>query len=212
MSKQQTQTIACPGCGSAGEFVLWNSINADLDPQAKDDLMSGSLTRFVCEECGKVNEVVYPLLYHDMRGKQMIYMTAGGDSSETESMRLEILEGYRFRTVDSRNELMEKILIGNAGLDDRLVEIFKLLLRSQTKAEDECVFLFAGTREDDALHFVMVGPNGKEMLSVPRDSFNETADKLSAYVKFAETIPGEWHRVNGEFAMRALATVNEWPC
>ena len=204
MSKKRIETITCPACGTTGEFPVWESLNADLDPEAKGDLMSGKLTRYVCAKCGKSNELVYPLLYHDMTGEFMVYMTPDGKSSEIESMPLGMMEGYRFRTVESRNELVEKIWIFDAGLDDRLVEVFKLLVRNQAEIPQQDVFLFGGVDKDDSLMFVIVKTEGNESINVPRDSFNDTMAKLSAYVRFPEVATGDWQRVDMAFAVKAF--------
>lgn len=209
MSKKRIEQITCPECGHTGEFPVWDSLNADLDPEAKDDLMSGKLTKYVCGKCGKANELVYPLLYHDMTGKLMVYVVAGGDSSGIESMPLGMMGGYSFRTVGSRNELIEKIHIADADLDDRLMEAFKLLMRSQAGIPEGEVFLYGGVAEDDSLLFVIVKTEGNESLTVPRDSFNEAAAKLSAYVKFPEVEEGTWQRVDTAFAVRAFEAGGE---
>ncbi|MEP2775459.1 MAG: CpXC domain-containing protein [Luteolibacter sp.] len=204
MSKKHLETITCPDCGHTGDFPIWDSLNADLNPEAKDELISGKLTRYVCGNCGNANEVAYSLLYHDMTGKLMVYMTAGRDSSEIESMPLGKMEGYSFRTVESRNDLVEKIWIAGAGLDDRLVEVFKLLVRNQAGIAEEDVFLFGGVDKDDSLMFVIVKTEGNESLNVPRESFTETMAKLSAYVKFPDVKPGNWQRVDTAFAVKAF--------
>ena len=48
MSLKNTQKIKCPDCGAEGEFTIWQSINTKLNPQAKEDLLSGKLFAYTC--------------------------------------------------------------------------------------------------------------------------------------------------------------------
>lgn len=43
MSSNKTTQFTCPRCNSKGELIVWNSINADINPELKDDLISGEL-------------------------------------------------------------------------------------------------------------------------------------------------------------------------
>ena len=52
---------------------VWDSINVNLDPEQKENIMSGKLFQFTCDECGFTTRVQYPCLYHDMDKNLMIY-------------------------------------------------------------------------------------------------------------------------------------------
>ena len=43
MSKERIQKITCPECGQEIEMVIWDSLNGDLDPEAKAQLLNGTL-------------------------------------------------------------------------------------------------------------------------------------------------------------------------
>ena len=73
MSLKNTQKIKCPDCGTEGEFTIWQSINTKLNPQAKEELLSGKLFAYTCPKCKKVHYVNYGLLYHQMEKQLMIY-------------------------------------------------------------------------------------------------------------------------------------------
>ena len=65
----------------------------------------------------------YPLLYHDMDKRVMIWC-APRPLDQLPSPPL--VAGHRLRVVHSPNHLVEKILAFDAGLDDRAIEILKL--------------------------------------------------------------------------------------
>lgn len=136
MPLKNTQKIKCPDCGTEGEFTIWQSINTKLNPQAKEDLLSGKLFAYTCPECRKVHYINYGLLYHQMEKQLMIYYAI---SKEDEKEILDsfakmengdMLPGmestdYTCRVVHSQNQLREKAYIFDIGLDDRVVEIIE---------------------------------------------------------------------------------------
>jgi len=145
MSKISTETFECPKCNTKSEFERWHSLNADLSPDAKDKLLAGKLFSVTCPECKTVSQVVYPLLYHDMTRKALIQLVfseeeAEGFKENTTSVFLnapgssddikEKAADYIFRAVFSSNELMEKVHIIDSGLDDRIIEIMKLMIQA----------------------------------------------------------------------------------
>ena len=143
MSQVSTQNVSCPHCNHEQNFTFWNSLNANLDPDAKQSLMDGSLFRFKCEKCGYEANVNYNILYHDMDHDTMVYLV-DANSTEDVAKVMSAMSQYliadkdasgvsaelaktRNRVVANANRLREKAIILDAGLDDRIVEIVKLL-------------------------------------------------------------------------------------
>ena len=146
MSKRETIQYECPQCGKASDFVIWNSVNTELDPETKQAVRDCSLFTFHCPECGSVTRVLYPFLYHQMEDKLMIHFVDDEErakniinyiKNEESGMLNELSEnGYIVRVVMSIHALLEKLAIFDAGLDDRIVELSKMV--------------FAVTMDDDA--------------------------------------------------------------
>lgn len=62
----QTQTtIRCSNCGQPFPMTVRSLIDVAQDPQGKALLLSGQLNTAQCPQCGTVNTVSVPLLYHD---------------------------------------------------------------------------------------------------------------------------------------------------
>ena len=55
-------------------FVIWQSLNATLNPEAKADMMESCLFEHKCPKCGHVDSYTYDLLYHDMESMLMIQL------------------------------------------------------------------------------------------------------------------------------------------
>jgi len=66
MSSFRNVTITCPDCGAEGEYTIWNSVNVTINPELKYKIMYGSIFNWTCPKCGKIFNVPYPFLYHDM--------------------------------------------------------------------------------------------------------------------------------------------------
>lgn len=133
MSMERKETITCPECGTENEFIIWQSLNGDLDPEAKQRLLDGTLFDFKCKKCGYESKVNYPILYHDMAHNVMVHCVpeemveeAYKEFAESEAAIGIKLPEYTKRIVTNHNALREKAIIFENELDDRIIEIIKL--------------------------------------------------------------------------------------
>lgn len=174
MSLKNTQKIKCPDCGTEGDFTIWQSINTKLNPQAKEDLLSGKLFAYTCPKCKKVHYVNYGLLYHQMEKQLMIYYAISkADEKEILDTFAKMENGdmlpgmkntdYTCRVVHSQNQLREKAYIFDMGLDDRVVEIMKVMIGahlSQTNPDFEIGEMFLEITKGKPERFVIRLKNG----------------------------------------------------
>ncbi len=136
MSQAKEKTVACPKCGGDITFTLWNSINTDM-PNAIPDIISGKLFAVECKKCGHKTHVNYPMLFNDMVHGVMIYNTIPEKVEETQHS-FDVMKGLydcRKRIVTDQSTLREKTSIFNAGLDDRVTEILKLVVLAQVQEQ-----------------------------------------------------------------------------
>ena len=137
MSKSRKQTVKCPKCGAEIAFTLWDSINTDMD-SAIPDIISGSLFKASCGACGYKTYVNYPMLFNDLIHGVMIYnATSEKDIEEAETALDAMKKLYpgRTRIVTDQSTLREKVSIFNAGLDDRVTELLKLIVMAQLQQQ-----------------------------------------------------------------------------
>ena len=141
MSKHYETPIECPKCGKSSDFRIWESINTTLDPEMKEKVKDRSAFLFTCPHCGEQNYVDYGFLYHQMEDTIMIAYS-NSDENEKEMYHLFteeidtplgldnifLKDEYLLRIVRSMNALREKIYIFDDGLDDRIIELYKLFL------------------------------------------------------------------------------------
>ena len=194
MSEREIQRIKCPKCGAEHDFEIWTRVNTDLDPILKEKVMNGEIFRTVCPSCGQQIGVVYPCLYHEMENKVMIYYAPGEEAMKNAQAAFDegvdatfkergfdhSKSGYRNRVVGSLYDLQEKIAIFDAGFDDRVVEICKVLIRSELQQSNpEAVFddlLFYKDSGGGRLALMREG-NAFASISLPGDIYTEVADR-----------------------------------
>lgn len=125
--------LICPKCKQHFKTNIYPSINVQMDDGIKNKVLNGELFDFECSHCHEHFEVSYPCLYHDMDAKLMIQFILENEKK----MEMEIPKDYVFRIVDSYRSWIEKILIFDSNLDDRYMELYKLLVLSQYEKRDD---------------------------------------------------------------------------
>jgi hypothetical protein len=170
MSIPHEHQIQCPSCGASNNFIIWETLNGDLDPKAKQDLLDGTLFTMTCSDCGEKTNISYEILYHDMKNHTMVFCVEPNHikvvQEEMELMKqLHSQPGgatpqikTRNRIVTSTNRLREKAIIFDANLDDRVIEIIKLLCWAEIKKTVDDV-------NEDELYFFI--DNGKYQVIEP---------------------------------------------
>ncbi|MBP5488417.1 MAG: CpXC domain-containing protein [Bacteroidales bacterium] len=126
--------MICPKCGAEFAAPDLRSINIAKDPSLKDRVKDGSLFMVKCPRCGSDSLVQEPVLYHDPSQRLLIAYTSAGLSSDG-------LEGYTCRLVGSIGELIEKVKVFDAGLDDIALELLKYVTAQELKKDVALKFL-----------------------------------------------------------------------
>lgn len=140
MSTQRSHEIRCPRCAAIMTVQLYDAVNVSEEPALRDDIFHNRLNRVECPQCGFGFRVDKPLLYLDARGKFAIWWEPDGERDPAgaeaafERMREAVsgMEGTPFTLllVFERRELIDRILVCEAGLDARVVEYVKYLIHS----------------------------------------------------------------------------------
>ena len=169
---------------------LYESVNVQAEPDLRQRLLANGLNVVRCEGCELSFRVDKPLLYHDPARRIMIYLVPfAEDALETGErqfadllLRLDGLLPADIRApniglVCSRIELVERIFLLEAGLNERIVEYLKYLLY---------------TRNAERLN-----PASKELLFNAEDSTEESlcfvvqdikTRKLEAMLKYDRSV------------------------
>lgn len=183
MSKHCVVKATCSKCKKESDFTVWQSINVQINPEMKEKVLNSEAFMFKCPECGTVNPVSYTTLYHDMDNKLMIYLVPDDEKaiketaqalSDTKNMSSDFgmdkdYLQYKFRIVTFVWELQEKIHIFDAGLDDRVIEIIKLLSLGMMSEEypDDKIDAIVFDAGDDGENRILFIHDNKAIAHVP---------------------------------------------
>lgn len=211
MSMEQTVSVTCPACQAENACTLWSSLNADLDPAAKEQLLDGSLFEFTCEACGHTALLNYEMLYHDMQHRVMVSYCppeqAEQRMAEFEEIRRQneaagvSMQDYRFRIVTSQNALREKVLIFDLGLDDRIVEITKLYTLVQVDRDHpDCDIGDAFFMEHEGRYFFYIDGEENLTTSIPPNMYHMMEQEYGAQLAAQE----EEYQIDLDWAGRFL--------
>ena len=148
----QQDIFICPNCGRETEFPIVHNVNVTMEPRFKDEILSRRLFHFGCS-CDFEMEVTYPMLYHDMEKKMMLFFLPNEEDRVPEGVEAALAplaeEGYIFRIVRSTDALCEKIRLRDAGLDDRVMELLKFVNQAPFKEVHQEKVLYRVTYELD---------------------------------------------------------------
>jgi len=126
----ESRRVVCPCCGKRIEVRTYPVVNIKRSPELYGQVMDESLFQQVCPECGKTFRLMSRCLYHDEERSFLIYLIPGfhGRKLETGDLAQEYPEfsSASCRAVSTLNQLKEKILLMESGIDDRAIEIAKL--------------------------------------------------------------------------------------
>ncbi|HEY5323022.1 MAG TPA: CpXC domain-containing protein [Caldimonas sp.] len=147
MSVFRNETVNCPACATPVDFELVLSVNADRRPDLRDEIVAGTFQRRPCPSCGTEFRVDPEFTYMDLGHGQYIgvwpvakrgqwqacaqktaqtFDEALGKGASPEAKKL----GARLepRAVFGWPALAEKIIAREAGIDDRTLELAKVMV------------------------------------------------------------------------------------
>jgi hypothetical protein len=106
MSIRHEEGIACPRCGRTETITLWESIDAEPDPGAREALFEAKINRFDCPGCDFDSLVPVPLLYHDRRRQFLVQYFPFGLLDEGEFVERFTADGRDRRMLEAFREAL----------------------------------------------------------------------------------------------------------
>lgn len=162
MTQEKTITVTCPACCEEGSFRTYPFVDVEKDPDLKDSIFNRDLFRFNCPECGEEILVSYGCTYLDKENEFVVVLAPDEEAPIIEA------EGYTLRIVRSINEFVEKIALMEDGLDDRVTELYKIMLEDQFEEErqgSEILGIYYGGQnlDDKSLMFFIITGNAENV-------------------------------------------------
>ena len=220
MSLNSKQNVKCPKCGQMAEVTVWNSITVKDSADLKQDLLQGKINMFHCASCSHTALMPNPILYHDEQKKLLISFSPCDDpvmeqklydnikDTSAKSGELKNFEGYNLRFITKYNDFLEKILIFDNKLNDKAIEVIKLMVLSQDLEKSEQRDCFFGKVQDGNLQF-MIRDNIENQIytsSVPKESYDTVYSQL--IISGMKPYSFEWEIVNSAYATKLLNGFN----
>lgn len=222
MSEITKQTIACPKCGKMIQIDVWDSIDIPYDIEQKEKVLKNTFFKATCEDCKITFPIAYKCLYNDMEQKFLIWLAPRLEEEEKAEVaeyneklktdnRLRLAQGgYTYRIVRNDNELREKVLIFDEGLDDRYIETMKLVYVPAFKkniAKDSKILglYFDKKSSGEGYQWVLIFDNKKPVIAdINMDIYEDMKDKLHDLV---EEKTGEgFIQISAPWAMDVMTT------
>ena len=173
----------CSQCGAEHSVEIPQSVNAATDPELKEKVRSGELFTWTCPHCGAANLLSLPFLYHDPAAHLMLVL------SETPLGAEGLQEGYTGRQVRSVGDLIEKIKIFDAGLDDLIIEMCKFVTCQELKKDVS--LRFAGLNgADGEMTFTYPEGGQMELVAVGFNVYEDCAGILRRNPQIRDAVQG----------------------
>ena len=196
MSLNLKQNVKCPKCSQMSEVTVWNSITVKDSEDLKNDLLTGKVNMFRCPSCSYSALMPTPMLYHNVQ------------KSSKESGELDKLEGYNLRFVTDYNELLEKILIFDNDMNDKTMEVIKLMVLSQDLEKAEQRVCRFGKCQDEVIEFMIYDTieNQTYTSKVPKETYDTIHKQLLE--SGMKPYSFGWEMVDASYATRLLNGFN----
>ena len=219
MTLLHKQFHVCPHCLNEEEVTIWDIIDISQDPDLREEVLQKRIQNFVCSSCQQEWIVAEPFLYHDPQQKLLFYycpqfaelLREGMPEDQNLPAQIraalpvewaQASSDYALRLVTDYNDLIEKIHVFDNDLDDRLMEVLKIAIR--TRQLDE-----TAQQAWEQVHFLVHGDAGL-LFSV----YNEQEDWQTftlddqAYTNAEEMLTqllpneGQWNLIDMNWAVR----------
>ena len=209
MSSIKELQLKCSKCGEEFSINTYETVNITTDPELKKRVLTKDIFKVNCPKCGELHRINYPVIYADEEKKILVNLVTKqsklDDLKDLENIKkINYLSEYRCRLVVNMHEFIDKILVLDAGLNDKAVEVMKVIVLSSSDFDRKnirnCYFggvydeklRFDVVMKDGTIRVANVGLDGYERCyEINREAFDEN--------------PQEWRFVNFDWALDYMA-------
>ena len=222
-SRFAKEAVVCPVCLNEELATVWTTINAESDPDLKEQLLRKQIHEQICSNCGAGYFLARPLLYADPAARLMVFCPADPKAADRsrQTGALPAPAGWTLRLAADYNQLIEKIHLQDHHCHDGVMELVKLAVRRQGGAGPDpdgadaeggtagqaIRKLYFLTADERTLCFMAADEAGRwYTLELDRDVYWNTERLLAGM----PTVPtGSWQVVDAEYAATLLRQLAE---
>jgi hypothetical protein len=234
MSQKNKYPIKCPKCSAEFEVDLYDSVNVEMDPSLRNELIYNRLNKADCPDCDLPFVIDKPLLYNDPVNDFMVYwLPLDGETIEEGQKRFrdfisnlnktlpEDIYTPQVHLVFERVELIERIFMLEAELDERIINYMKYMIytRNPEKVDprNKNILFNAQDSTDEMLNFIIQDVQTRKiegMLEYDRKvyaSLDEMFDQDEQTADLLELFSGPYVSAR-QLVLNELAAENEANC
>ncbi|MEF9987738.1 MAG: CpXC domain-containing protein [Christensenella sp.] len=191
------EMIACPKCGAQFTFETFPIL------YTPEQILDLSAFKAVCPSCNAELILPYPCVYCDTEKRIIIRLIPHDFDISDLSEDVPAAEyDYSLREVHSVHSFREKTLIFEYGLDDRAIELLKILTIQQNPerfdVSDPDVLLLADADEETLSMFALAKDGNDFILKTPFGLYNQMCAEL---VNLKIDVPHGYESVNGDWIL-----------
>ncbi len=192
--------LQCPKCKEVFSTTIWGSVNTDYAPDLPQKLITGEFFSCACPKCQAKINLVYPMLYNDMKHGFFIQLSPD-EKSYSEALEYFKTQKHsllRYRLVRDTQSLGEKVSIIENGRDDKLIELCKWFYWAQlteSYPEFNCQHEYYYVDKNGIEYVDFISDNGKHMhCQLLEQTYSLFSEKYSNLLEQEEKLKCEFDR------------------
>lgn len=180
MSRMHFQEVRCRNCGHIGKINIWDSINVDSESKTKEEVKSLEFFKYTCPKCKESFQIEYLTVYNDTKNHFMIYYVPEEDIKVVDKIKEMVLpkkSEEKARIVFNKNDLLEKIAIFEARLNDVLIDLIKPFVISKVVEDgidkEKAEVVYFSKYEDGKITFAFPEIENNFKVDIPVQLYEE---------------------------------------
>ena len=183
MATTSLHSFRCPTCGPAFDVQRHDLVNVKENPELKASVLNGDIFLQECPRCGRRHLVGGPLVYLDPDEGVLVMLS-------DKPLTLADTGGYTARLVSRAGDLVEKVKIFDAGLDDRAIEMCKYVTKQEAGKPGMDLKFLRLDGADNELVFTYPAAGQMELLAVGFNVYEDCRGIIARNPHVAERARG----------------------
>ena len=183
MATTSLHSFRCPTCGTAFDVQRHDLVNVKENPELKAAVLNGDIFLQECPRCGRRHLVGGPLVYLDPDEGVLVMLS-------DKPLTLADTGGYTARLVSRAGDLVEKVKIFDAGLDDRAIEMCKYVTKQEAGKPGMDLKFLRLDGADNELVFTYPAAGQMELLAVGFNVYEDCRGIIARNPHVAERARG----------------------
>ena len=183
MATTSLHSFRCPTCGTAFDVQRHDLVNVKENPELKASVLNGDIFLQECPRCGRRRLVGGPLVYLDPDEGVLVMLS-------DKPLTLADTGGYTARLVSRAGDLVEKVKIFDAGLDDRAIEMCKYVTKQEAGKPGMDLKFLRLDGADNELVFTYPAAGQMELLAVGFNVYEDCRGIIARNPHVAERARG----------------------